>query len=158
MYEGWIFLLFSLSLSLSLSLSWRENVQASMWTHDGKSTNSRLMSYHGLSHIHTSHVTIWAMSLLVKRNVYLEVVEFKFNISHYQFIGYSLLRMSCGLRLRLLFFLKQNIMDETPISHILICMCVCVCNKCVFIIKLMWLFLSQRLDRFLQVRMHIFNG
>ena len=118
---------FYCSLSLSLSLSRRENVQASMWTHDGKSTNSRLMSHHGLSHIHTSHATIWAMSLLVKRNVYLEVVEFKFNISHYQFIGYSLLRMSCGLRLRLHFFLKQNIMDETPISHILICMCVCVC-------------------------------
>ena len=108
----------------------------STWTHDGKSTNLRLMSHHGLSHIHTSHATTWAMSLLVKRNMYLEIVEFKFNISHYPFIGYLLLRMSCGLRLRLhFFFLKQNIMDETPISHILIY--VSVCNKCIFILKLM---------------------
>ena len=60
------------------------------------------------------------------------------------------------------FVLKQNIMDETPISHIYIYiyiyMRVYVCNKCVFILKLMWLFLSQRLDKFLQVRKHIFNG
>ena len=53
----------------------------SMWTHDGKSTNSRLMSHHGLSHIHTSHATIWVMGLLFRRNVYLEVVEFRLNIS-----------------------------------------------------------------------------
>ena len=79
-----------------------------MWTHDGKSVNSRLMSHHGLSHIHTSHATTWAMSLLVKRNMYLEIVEFKFNISHYPFIGYLLLRMSCGLRLRLHFFFFET--------------------------------------------------
>ena len=98
----------------------------STWTHDGKSTNLRLMSHHGLSHIHTSHATTWAMSLLVKRNMYLEIVEFKFNISHYPFIGYLLLRMSCGLRLRLHFFFFETKYNgwDTNLSYINICECV----------------------------------
>ena len=97
----------------------------SILTHDGKSTSSRLMSHHGLSHIHTSHATIWAMGLLVKRNVYLEVVEFRFNISlsihrvltikNFSWINERDWNYS---------FFKQNIMDETPISHILIYVCV----------------------------------
>ena len=78
---------FSLSLSLSLSVE-EKMYKQSNWTHDGKSTNWRPMSHHVLSHIHTLHVTIWAICLLVRRNVHLEVVEFRINISHYQFIGY----------------------------------------------------------------------